>query len=112
MSTYRDISTLPVDALRSVTQPLDSTDQAQHIESVGKGADIGSRYKAATTDTSAMNVYGITIDTNTRLVEENGKLRQCLYLLMENCELRTMRVLSTALAMYDDKLSAFITGKY
>ncbi|XP_045192761.2 uncharacterized protein LOC123549048 [Mercenaria mercenaria] len=99
MSTNRNISTLPLDALRSVTpQKKQSTQQT-----FNRSPATCNGQRSYRTNSIGAN--------NLQLYTENKKLRRCLRLFLENSDLKTMNVLSSVMSMCDDKLRNFLTDK-
>lgn len=97
MSTNRNISTLPLDALRSVTLQ-------QEMASENKDQRPPSRNN----DRSFSHIIS---DKNLQLRVENRKLRRCMALFMENSSLKAANVLASVLSMSDNRLRQFMTEK-
>ena len=57
------------------------------------------------------NAIDTLTEKNLLLAKENKVLRQFLLLKKENCDLKTVDIITNALTMCDDKLSEFVSSK-
>lgn len=98
MSTNRQISTLPLDALQ-YTAPA----QNDQVQSSREHEDSHAVRPERSADVNFLE------DENRRLANENETYRRCLLLVKENCDLKFLSVFSAVLSVCDDKLRKFAT---